>query len=82
MEKVFSLTEFKDAVKSDRIKILDDIGNNMDKASDNDKFYPEEGIAVIHQKNLMKYLEKFMCKNLNELSDFLYYKKGIFLKVI
>lgn len=82
MAKGFSLAEFKEAIKEDKIKILDDIGNDMDKRAEEDKFYPETGVAIIHEKNLMKYLEKFMCKNQDELSDFLYYKKGIFLKVI
>lgn len=75
MAKVFSLAEFKEAVKEDRVKIVDE-------TNEKDMFYPDNGIAVIHEKNLMKYLEKFMCKNQDELSDFLYYKKGIFLKVI
>lgn len=79
MEK-FSFDSFKESVKTN--SILKDIGDNMDSNANKDMFYPDSGIAIIHERNLMKYLEKFMCKNQEELSDFLYYKKGIFLKVI
>ena len=73
--KTFSLESFKDAINVDKAlkdKIVGDI----------DTFDEENGIAVVHQGNLSKYLEKFMCKDQDELSDYLYYYKGIFLKVI
>ena len=74
MAKGFSLEAFKEAIANDKVKVLID--------TEKDSFSPEDGVAIIYRKNLNKYLEKFMCKNEEELSDFLYYKKGIFLKVI
>lgn len=85
MPKTFSLDSFKEAINIDKNfkdSILENIGADMDKHAGADTFDPDNGVAIIHEKNLMAYLEKFMCKNKEELSDFLYYKKGIFLKII
>lgn len=69
MKKLLSFEELKETL-------------NVDKELLQDTFDPDNGIAVIHKKNLNKYLEEFMCKNEEDLSNFLYYRKGIFLKVI
>lgn len=69
MKKLLSFEELKETL-------------NVDKELFQDTFDPDNGIAVIHKKNLNKYLEEFMCKNEEDLSNFLYYRKGIFLKVI
>jgi len=75
MTKTFTFDSFKEAVKAD---------NSLQEqiTGDVDTFDPDNGIAIIHKNNLMRYLEKFMCKDEGDLSNFLYYKKGIFLKVI
>ena len=69
MKKLLSFEELKETL-------------NVDKEPLQDTFDPDNGVAVIHKKNLNKYLEEFMCKNEEDLSNFLYYRKGIFLKVI
>ena len=47
-----------------------------------DIFDPEHGIMTIHKDNLMKYLEKYLCKDKEELSDTLYYRYGIYIRFI
>lgn len=42
----------------------------------------ECGIMKIHAENLNKYLEKYACKDLQDLQDTLYYRCGIFVKLI
>ena len=42
----------------------------------------ERGIMKIHAENLNKYLEKYACKDLQDLQDTLYYRCGIFVKLI
>ena len=75
MGKTFTLDSFKETVKADK-SFQEQLSGNIDT------FDPDNGIAIIHKSNIMQYLEKFMCKDEAELSNFLYYKKGIFLKVI
>jgi hypothetical protein len=40
------------------------------------------GTMIIHIENINKYLEKYCCKNAEDLSDTLYYHYGIFLKIV
>lgn len=42
----------------------------------------EGGLMEIHEENLDRYLEKYACKNLQDLQDTLYYRCGIFVKLI
>ena len=42
----------------------------------------EHGIMIIHEENLMKYLEEYVCKDEEDLCNFLYYHNGIFVKII
>lgn len=42
----------------------------------------DKGLMVIHAQNLNKYLEKYACKNLEDLQDILYYRYGVFVRVI
>ena len=77
----FTLDSFKSAVKTDvafKNAIINDVNDDMGQ----DLFDFDNGVAIIHERNLVKYLEKYMCKDQDELSDYLYYNKGIFLKVI
>lgn len=48
----------------------------------NDVINIEGGVMEIHAENLDKYLEKYACKNLDDLQDTLYYRCGIFVKII
>lgn len=47
-----------------------------------DDFNEDNGTALIYSENLNKYLEKYMCKNAEDLEDTLYYQYGIFCKII
>lgn len=42
----------------------------------------DNGTATIYRENLMKELERFACKNEDDLSDFLWYNYGIFASVV
>lgn len=75
MAKKYTLDSFKDAINVD-VQLKESISN------ESDVFDMDNGVAIVHQSNLMKYLEKFMCKNSEELQDYLYYNKGIFLKIV
>ena len=70
--KTFSFESFKEA-------ILEDSNGELLNL---DTFDPDNGIAIIHESNLNKYLEEFMCKDQTDLQNYLYYHKGIFLRVI
>lgn len=50
--------------------------------SRNDVINIEGGLMEIHEENLDKYLEKYACKDLQDLQDTLYYRCGIFVKLI
>ena len=85
MKNTFTLDSFKTAVKTNqefKERIINDAYRNVDKPFCQDIFDYDNGVAIIQERNLTKYLEKYMCKNQDELSDYLYYNKGIFLKVV
>lgn len=42
----------------------------------------EHGLATIHRINLNKYLEKYACMSEDDLEDTLYYRYGVFAKII
>ena len=42
----------------------------------------DNGSMVIHRCNINKYLERYMCKNEDDLKDTLWYNQGVFVKVI
>ena len=69
MEKTFTLESFKDFVQSERLKTKDDIDIR-------------NGRMIIHKSNINKYLEKYMCKNEDDLFDTLYMSFGIWIKII
>lgn len=69
MEKTFTLESFKDFVQSERLKAKDDIDIR-------------NGRMIIHKSNINKYLEKYMCKNEDDLFDTLYMSFGIWMKII
>lgn len=43
---------------------------------------PENGTWIIYSENLNKYLERYACKDVNELSDTLWFSYGIFVTVV
>lgn len=42
----------------------------------------DNGVMRIYSENLNKYLEKYACKDAEDLEDTLYYSYGIYCKVI
>lgn len=42
----------------------------------------DNGTMTVFSENISKYLEKYSCKNTDDLSDALWYGYGIFLKII
>lgn len=41
-----------------------------------------EPILEVHKGDMLKYLEKYACKNEQDLSDTLWYSYGVFLRVL
>lgn len=76
MGKTFSLESFKEAV-STNVELKNSLSN-----AESDIFDEQNGVAVINRNNINKYLEKYLCKDEEDLENYLYYHKGIFLKVI
>lgn len=70
-----SLDAFKDMVKTN-----DDFKKEI--ISKNDVVDIDNGTMMIYTENLNKYLEKYACKDANDLIDTLWYSYGVFVKVI
>ena len=70
-----TLDAFKDLLKTDS-SFVEKVTNTSDIID------MDNGSMVIHRCNIVKYLEKYMCKNEDDLSDTLWYRYGIFVKVI
>ena len=75
--KPISLTfdAFKDLVAND-ISLREKITNT------NDIIDMDNGTMVIHRQNISKYLERYMCKDEDDLQDTMWYNYGVFVKVI
>lgn len=48
----------------------------------NDMIDLDNGVMRIYSENVNKYLEKYACKDVEDLEDVLYYSYGIFCTVI
>ena len=72
--KTLTLEDFKTLAKEI------DFRNNI--VSDEDIIDIPNGRMTIHRANLNKYLEKYICKNEDDLSDTLYYQHGVYLTII
>ena len=48
----------------------------------NDIIDMDNGTMVIHRQNITKYLERYMCKDEDDLQDTMWYNYGVFVKVI
>ena len=42
----------------------------------------DNGSMVIHKHNISKYLERYMCKDEDDLKDTMWYNYGVFVKVV
>ena len=75
--KPISLTfdAFKDLVAND-VSLREKITNT------NDILDMDNGTMVIHRQNISKYLERYMCKDEDDLQDTMWYNYGVFVKVI
>lgn len=71
----FSLETFRDVMKSNP-SLISEITNRSDIVD------IDNGSMVIYRENLEKYLEKYMCKTEDDLSDTLWYSYGVFVKII
>ena len=58
--------EFKDKFKTKRTDLID----------------LDNGVMRIYSENINKYLEKYACKDAEDLEDTLYYSYGIYCEVI
>ena len=75
--KPISLTfdAFKDLMSND-ISLREEITNI------NDIVDMDNGTMVIHRQNINMYLERYMCKDEDDLQDTMWYNYGVFVKVI
>ena len=75
--KPISLTfdAFKDLMAND-VSLREKITNT------NDIIDMDNGTMVIHRHNISKYLERYMCKDEDDLQDTMWYNYGVFVKVI
>ena len=74
-KKIFSLDSFKDMVSSNNDFKEEIIGKQ-------DLIDLDNGVMRIYAENLNKYLEKYACKNAEDLENTLYYSYGIYCTVI
>ena len=74
-KKVFSLDSFKDMISNNN-----DFKEEIISKQDLIDF--ENGVMRIYAENLNKYLEKYACKNAEDLENTLYYSYGIYCTVI
>lgn len=72
---IFSLDSFKDMVSSNNDFKEEIIGKQ-------DLIDLDNGVMRIYAENLNKYLEKYACKNAEDLENTLYYSYGIYCTVI
>ena len=63
------------------LRSLSDLGS-VDFGFRNDVFDMDNGTAVIRRGNLGKYLEKYSCKDEEDLSDTLWYNYGMFVRIV
>ena len=70
------LEDFKELAKSDKDFVDKILGTNSDVID------YDNGSMIIHRKNLMKYLEQWMCKSEDDLVDTLWYSHGVSVKII
>ena len=74
-KKIFSLDSFKDMVSNNSDFKEEIIGKQ-------DLIDLDNGVMRIYAENLNKYLEKYACKNAEDLENTLYYSYGIYCTVI
>jgi len=73
--KTFTLDAFKETLTNNS-EFKNDIISHQDFID------LDNGVMRIYPENVNKYLEKYSCKNIEDLEDTLYYDYGIFCQVI
>ncbi len=73
--KTFTLDAFKET-------LINNSEFKNDIISHQDFIDLDNGVMRIYSENVNKYLEKYSCKNIEDLEDTLYYDYGIFCQVI
>lgn len=73
--RILSLDAFKSMVSSNN-----EFKNSL--ISKNDIIDWDNGTMVIYSENINKYLEKYACKDADDLIDTLWYSYGVFVKII
>lgn len=58
------------------------ISRDSDRRAVNDVVDFENGTLIVNRNNLTKYLERYSCKDEDDLSDTLWYSYGVFLKIV
>ena len=53
-----------------------------EKLTDSDVISFDNGTMIIKRQNLNKYLEKYACKDEDDLQDAMWYHYGVFVKVV
>ena len=72
---ILSLDAFKSMLSSNN-----EFKNSL--ISKNDIIDWDNGTMVIYSENINKYLEKYACKDTDDLIDTLWYSYGVFVKII
>lgn len=62
--------------------MVNDTSFRKEIANTNDIIDMDNGTMVIHRQNITKYLERYMCKDEDDLQDTMWYNYGVFVKVI
>lgn len=70
-----TLDTFKDLVANDA-SFRKEITRNSDIID------MDNGTMIIHRENISKYLERYMCKDEDDLQDTMWYYYGVFVKVV
>lgn len=74
-QTTLTLDDFKTLMSND-ISLREKVGNV------NDSIDIDNGSMIIHKCNLNKYLERYMCKDEDDLKDTLWYNRGIYVKIL
>lgn len=73
--KTLTFDEFK-------TKVITDENFNKEISSRSDIVDMDNGTMVIYIENINKYLEKYACKNADDLQNTLWFSYGVFVNII
>lgn len=70
-----TLDEFKETIKTNK-SVADNIYRRTDIID------IDNGTMLIYAENINKYLEKYACKDAEDLSNTLWYSYGVYVKIV